>query len=180
MNHSFSPASSQAPTGSHAMREGAGLCAWEAEDAQEAGAGDLVYGVHHVQLSYPLRSQPAVERFYGTVLGLARLVVPGRPGLSFLAGGQRIDLLPYREPAGGAQRASAGLVQLALVVRDVDGLRQRLLVHGGLALDVAPVTEGRRCYARDPGGNLIELLQLPAPVPGPLAEIAPEPLAQQS
>ena len=33
--------------------------------------------------------------------------------------------------------------------------------HGGLALEVAPVSEGRRCYARDPAGNLIELLELP-------------------
>lgn len=170
MTHSFPCASPQAPVGHHAMDTGGGLCAWE------PGAGDFVYGVHHVQLSYPLRSQPAVERFYSAVLGLARLEVAGRPGLSFLAGGQRIDLLPYREQAGGAQRASAGLVQLALVVRDVDGLRQRLLVHGGLALDVAPVTEGRRCYARDPGGNLIELLQLPAAVP----TVAPEPLAHPS
>lgn len=176
MTHSFSTARTHARAGSHALSEGAGLCGWEAE--AQGAAEDLVYGVHHVQLSYPLRSQPAVERFYSAVLGLARLDVAGRPGLSFLAGGQRIDLLPYREQAGGTQRASAGLVQLALVVRDVDGLRQRLLVHGGLALDVAPVTEGRRCYARDPGGNLIELLQLPAAVP----EAAPEalPLAHQS
>jgi len=43
----------------------------------------------------------------------------------------------------------------------VDALRQQLLVHGGLALEVAPVSEGRRCYARDPAGNLIELLELP-------------------
>jgi catechol 2,3-dioxygenase-like lactoylglutathione lyase family enzyme len=135
-----------------------GLCAWEAESA----ASEFVYGVHHVQLSYPQRAQQAVERFYGEVLGLARLLVPGRPGLSFLAGGQRIDLLPYREPAGAAARASAGLVQLALVVRDVDGLHQRLQAHGALALDVALVSEGRRCYARDPGGNLVELLELPA------------------
>lgn len=180
MTHSFSTARTHAPAGSHALSEGAGLCEWESQ-AQDT-AEDMVYGVHHVQLSYPPRSQPAVERFYGTVLGLARLEVPGRPGLSFLAGGQRIDLLPYREQAGGAQRASAGLVQLALVVRDVDGLRQRLLVHGGLALDVAPVTEGRRCYARDPGGNLIELLQLPTPVPVPVpaAEALPLALAHPS
>lgn len=161
MTHSFSTASFHTPAGSHAMDTGAGRCAWE-EGTAEASE-DFVYGVHHVQLSYPLRAQQAVERFYATVLGLSRLAVAGRPGLSFLAGGQRIDLLPFREPVAGAPRASAGLVQLALVVRDVDGLRQRLLVHGGLALDVAPVTEGRRCYARDPGGNLIELLELPAP-----------------
>lgn len=174
MTHSFSSASPLAPVGHQAMDSGGGLCDWE------QGGEDFVYGVHHVQLSYPLRAQPAVERFYGTVLGLARLEVAGRPGLSFLAGGQRIDLLPYREQAAGAQRASAGLVQLALVVRDVDGLRQRLLVHGGLALDVAPVTEGRRCYARDPGGNLIELLQLPAPAPVPAAVPEALPLAHQS
>lgn len=158
MNHTFSPARDQAPASSRAMHPG-GLCAWEADD-EAAAPQDFVYGVHHVQLSYPQRSQQAVEHFYGSVLGLSRPVVPGRPGLSFLAGGQRIDLLPLREPASAAQRAAAGLVQLALVVRDVDSLRGRLFQQGGLALDVAPVTEGRRCYARDPGGNLIELLEL--------------------
>lgn len=141
------------------MNPDSGLCAWEAP--QE----DFVYGVHHVQLSYPLRAQQALERFYNAVLGLPQLAVPGRPGLSFLAGGQRIDLLPYREAAGGARHAAPGLVQLALVVRDVDALRQRLLQQDALALDVAPATEGRRCYARDPGGNLIELLELPASSP---------------
>ncbi len=160
MNHTFSTARDPAATGSHAVDPG-GLCAWEADD-EAAAPQDFVYGVHHVQLSYPQHSQQAVEHFYGCVLGLSRPVVPGRPGLSFLAGGQRIDLLPLREPASAARQGAAGLVQLALAVRDVDSLRGRLLQQGGLAMDVAPVTEGRRCYARDPGGNLIELLELPA------------------
>jgi catechol 2,3-dioxygenase-like lactoylglutathione lyase family enzyme len=101
----------------------------------------IVCGVHHVQLSYPTRAQAAMERFYGEVLGLSALSVPGRPGLSFLAGGQRIDLVPYKGQSGGTERAAGNLVRLAL--------------------EVAPVSEGRRCYARDPAGNLIELLELP-------------------
>jgi catechol 2,3-dioxygenase-like lactoylglutathione lyase family enzyme len=121
----------------------------------------IVCGVHHVQLSYPTRAQAAMERFYGEVLGLSALSVPGRPGLSFLAGGQRIDLVPYKGQSGGTERAAGNLVHLALTVSDVDALRKQLLVHGGLALEVAPVSEGRRCYARDPAGNLIELLELP-------------------
>ncbi|QPS80700.1 MULTISPECIES: VOC family protein [Delftia] len=121
----------------------------------------IVCGVHHVQLSFPARAQAAMERFYGEVLGLSALTVAGRPGLSFLAGGQRIDLVPYKGQSGGTERAAGNLVHLALTVSDVDALRQQLLVHGGLALEVAPVSEGRRCYARDPAGNLIELLELP-------------------
>src|SRR5256885_152152 len=87
----------------------------------------IVCGVHHVQLSFPARAQAAMERFYGEVLGLSALTVAGRPGLSFLAGGQRIDLVPYKGQSGGTERAAGNLVHLALTVSDVDALRQQLL-----------------------------------------------------
>ncbi len=80
----------------------------------------IVCGVHHVQLSFPARAQAAMERFYGEVLGLSALTVAGRPGLSFLAGGQRIDLVPYKGQSGGTERAAGNLVHLALTSRAAD------------------------------------------------------------
>lgn len=122
-----------------------------------------VLGVHHVQLSFPVQMQAQMLHFYEQLLGLPRW--PQACGthqseLAFAAGLQRIDLVA--QPTG-TQPAAAGWGHLALQVQAVDALQQRLLAHGATVLAVVPVAEGRRCYAKDPAGNTLELLQ-PLPV----------------
>ena len=57
----------------------------------------VVQGVHHVQLSYPAHLQTQMEHFYSDGLGLPRIV--HAQVLAYLAGAQRIDLVP-RSTAG--------------------------------------------------------------------------------
>lgn len=120
-------------------------------------AEGVVLGMHHVQLSYPAQHQALVESFYGQLLGLPRVVhtQTQRHVLSYLAGSQRIDLVPRM----AAHPSCECLGHLALQVAGVQALQQRLLDHGATALAVVRVDEGLRFYAKDPAGNTLELLQ---------------------
>lgn len=127
----------------------------------------VVLGMHHVQLSYSASQQALVEQFYGQMLGLPRVAQTGAAHsqlLSYLAGSQRIDLVPRVT----AHQPCECLGHLALHVSGIAALQQRLLDHGTTALAVVRVDEGLRFYAKDPAGNTLELLQpeaVPAPVP---------------
>lgn len=126
--------------------------------APSLAAQAAVLGVHHVQLSYPAHLQTQVERFYGQLLGMPRAAgspcAPARV-LRYVAGGQRLDLVP-RTTASHACECQG---HLALRVAGVEALQQRLLAHGATALAVVQVHEGMRFYAKDPAGNTLELLQ---------------------
>ena len=124
----------------------------------------VVQGVHHVQLSYPAHLQTQMERFYSDGLGLPRIV--HAQVLAYLAGAQRIDLVPRTTPGHGCEC----LGHLALQVAGVEALQQRLQAQGATALAVVRVAEGWRFYAKDPAGNTLELLQ-----PAPLAAPRPRP-----
>ena len=127
-------------------------------------ADGVVLGVHHVQLSYPAHLQAQVERFYSEGLGLPRIM--HAQVLAYLAGAQRIDLVPRTTPGHGCEC----LGHLALQVAGVEALQQRLQAQGATALAVVRVAEGWRFYAKDPAGNTLELLQ-----PAPLAAPRPRP-----
>jgi len=118
----------------------------------------VVLGMHHVQLSYPAHQQARVAQFYGGLLGLPCVVQTAAAHaqlLSYLAGSQRIDLLPRIT----TQQPCECLGHLALQVSGIEALHQRLLDHGATALAVVQVAEGLRFYAKDPAGNTLELLQ---------------------
>lgn len=123
--------------------------------APSLAAQAAVLGVHHVQLSYPAHLQTQVERFYGQLLGLPRAPCAPARVLRYVAGGQRLDLVPRTT----ASHACEYQGHLALRVAGVEALQQRLLAHGATALAVVQVHEGMRFYAKDPAGNTLELLQ---------------------
>lgn len=120
-------------------------------------AQGVVLGMHHVQFSYAASQQPLIEKFYGQLLGLPRVVAnAAQPQLlSYLAGSQRIDLAPRVT----AHQLCDCLGHVALQVSGIEALQQRLLDHGVTALAIARVEEGLRFYAKDPAGNTLELVQ---------------------
>jgi glyoxylase I family protein len=122
-----------------------------------------VLGVHHVQLSYPLDVKLQVAFFYGQLLGLQELrsASASELVLAYQAGAQRIDLVPRKRASSAGGGESLG--HLALHVANAQTLQQRLLAHGQTALALVGVQEGWRFYAKDPGGNTLELLQLHPP-----------------
>lgn len=119
-----------------------------------------IRGIHHAQLTYPLALQAEITYFYTELLGLPRLqgLASGLAEvLHFLAGGQRIDLVPRQQIALGSGPEHG---HLALQVSGLGELQQRLLDAGGPVLGISRVADGQRCYVKDPAGNLLELLEL--------------------
>lgn len=119
-----------------------------------------VLAIHHVQLGFAAGDHARIRHFYGELLGLTEWRDGPGHALRFLAGGQRLDLVPsdrWQRPAEP--------VHLALSVHNLVGLRARLLAAGVLVDEERPLAGHRRLYAHDPAGNQLELLE-PDPARG--------------
>lgn len=145
-------------------------------DASAAAPAGRVLGMDHVQLPFALAQQAAMQRFYAKALGLQVLPCTRPQGLSFLAGSQRIDLVPV----AGQAKAAVAAGHVALRVQGVQDLHARLTAQDEVVLALEAVAEGWRFYAKDPAGNTLELLQ-PAgawdQTPAAMADRSPPALA---
>lgn len=113
-----------------------------------------IHAIHHAQLAFPAASHAEVRHFYGALVGLTELKIPQSQTLRFIAGSQRLDLVPHED----AQRPQAG-AHLAFEVQGLPQLRQRLL-QAGIALDEKRPLPGHvRFYVQDPAGNQLEFLE---------------------
>lgn len=117
----------------------------------------MITGVHHVQLSVPAGSEPALRAFYADLLGMAEVPKPaalaGRGGVWFRSGTAELHL------GVEAGFRPAGKAHPGLLVEDLPALAGRLAA-GGHAVEWDDLLPGhRRCYVRDPCGNRLELLQ---------------------
>lgn len=113
-----------------------------------------IHAIHHAQLAFPVAEQAAVRHFYGALVGLTELKIPQSETLRFIAGSQRLDLVPHERDA----RPNAG-AHLAFEVQGLPQLRQRLL-QAGFALDEKrPLLGHLRFYVQDPAGNQLEFLE---------------------
>ncbi len=117
-----------------------------------------IQSIDHVQLAFPQGAQPAIRRFYGDLLGLTEAYGYPGPALRFVAGQQRLDLVPA-EAAG----RPAAPVHLALKVCGLSLLRERLLGAGVELDETHPLKGFQRAYLKDPGGNTLELLEPASP-----------------
>lgn len=112
-----------------------------------------VNGVQHVALV--VTDLEAADRFYGEVLGLARLPRPdfGFPGTWYACGAQAIHLFPGEHPEVGRHH-------FAIEVDDLDGAVAALSAKG-IEVRVSPAFDGagRQAFLKDPSGNRIELNQ---------------------
>ncbi|MEO8456717.1 MAG: VOC family protein [Chloroflexota bacterium] len=122
-----------------------------------------VVGLHHVQVNVPLAREAESHRFYGELVGLERMERPqslseaGRRGVWFRAGEQEFHVFsnpaPKFDPAVSSQHP-------ALLVDDLDALRERLAAEGYEIEEAIPIAGRARFLTRDPGGNRIEFLSL--------------------
>ncbi len=128
----------------------------------------VVY-LQHVQVNVPAGREGEARRFYTNVIGLAELDRPqslsdaGRKGMWFRVGGDQ-ELHVFVNP-DGAQ--ATGSQHPALIVDDLDALRDRLVSAGCEIEDAIPIEGRARYFTRDPGGNRLEFLTLVSGSSGP-------------
>ena len=53
-----------------------------------------IQSINHVQLAFPAGAEAPIRRFYSSLLGLPELRLNAGNALRFVAGAQRIDLVP--------------------------------------------------------------------------------------
>jgi catechol 2,3-dioxygenase-like lactoylglutathione lyase family enzyme len=113
-------------------------------------------GIDHVQLAIPEGGEDAARAFYGALLGLPEVPKPpalaARGGCWFAAPGVAIHL-GVETPFTPARKA-----HVALLVDDLDGLRNRLATVGASITDDPADIGVRRFHAVDPFGNRLEFV----------------------
>jgi catechol 2,3-dioxygenase-like lactoylglutathione lyase family enzyme len=113
-----------------------------------------VLSVHHAQLPYRPAQSQAIRHFYGVLLGLRDISHPASDNRRYMAGSQRIELVPFDPPQPLSAQA-----HLAFEVLNLPELRHTLL-DAGLPLDeTRPLAGHRRFYVHDPAGNRLEFLE---------------------
>jgi glyoxylase I family protein len=125
-------------------------------------ADTLIKGIHHASLL--VEDLPRALGFYRDLLGLAEDAT--RPAMGFAGawlqlGGQQIHLIlspsPLPAPAGGHTGRDR---HLALEVADLDPLLRRL---EAARVPCTSSRSGRRAlFCRDPDGNGLEFVEVPA------------------
>ena len=116
-----------------------------------------VVGLHHVQLAVPAGSEDLLRAFYGGLLGLPVVAKPpvlaARGGVWFRSPGVELHL-GVEEDFRPARKAHPGLL-----VDDLDVLTSLLEAAGVEVVRDDDFPGYRRCYASDPVGNRLELLE---------------------
>jgi catechol 2,3-dioxygenase-like lactoylglutathione lyase family enzyme len=116
----------------------------------------MIQGIHHVQLAMPAGQESAAEGFYAGLLGIPRVPKPAnlesRGGCWFRSDSVEIHL-GVEEPFAPARKAHP-----ALLVDDLDLLRQHLAEAGWPTSVDEPLDGYDRSYTNDPFGNRIELI----------------------
>jgi catechol 2,3-dioxygenase-like lactoylglutathione lyase family enzyme len=105
----------------------------------------------------PAGREPEAEAFYAGLLGVPRVAKPAnlerRGGCWFRSASVEIHL-GVEEPFAPARKAHP-----ALLVEDLDGLRERLVSAGCSVVTDEPLEGYDRFYTNDPFGNRIEVLK---------------------
>ena len=131
----------------------------------------IIVGIDHVQLTMPAGGEDAARAFYGGLLGLREVPKPGplagRGGCWFVGastgrregGGSASALASFSLHLGAeADFRPARKAHVALLVEDLEGLRGALDAAGATTVDDDAPISVRRCYAFDPFGNRLELV----------------------
>ncbi|ARU04481.1 glyoxalase [Comamonas serinivorans] len=113
-----------------------------------------IHAINHVQLPFPVGEEDSIRHFYGELLGLHELLPAAGRGLRFLAGSQRIDLVPTTAGAG-----VSGAAHLALEVCGLPQLRWRLIEGNCQLIENQALPGYLRFYVKDPAGNQLEFLE---------------------
>lgn len=118
-----------------------------------------VVALNHVNVTVPVNAEAAAKKFYGTVLGLRELPKPPgtrqNVGAWYELGGVQLHL-SVEENANNA----ASDRHVCYVVANI-ATAERHLRDSGVEIisDPRPIPGVSRFYVRDPGGNLLEIVQ---------------------
>ena len=118
-----------------------------------------VIGLSHVNVTVPAEVEADAKHFYGTLLGLNEIPKPvgtrQNIGAWYELGGVQLHLsVEESVPNAASDR------HICYVVPDI-AVAQRHLSDAGTEIisDPRPIAGVNRFYVRDPGGNLIEIVQ---------------------
>ncbi|MDD2546098.1 MAG: glyoxalase [Burkholderiaceae bacterium] len=113
-----------------------------------------IHAINHVQLAFPSGAEHQIRHFYARLLGLPELRTPVGETLRFVAGGQRIDLVPTAQ-----WQPQPTVSHLAFEVQDLPRLRSRLLAAELALVENRALPGYLRFYVKDPAGNQLEFLE---------------------
>lgn len=115
-----------------------------------------IHSIHHAQLPFRAGDEAQIRRFYNQLIGLTEFHSSGPAGtpLRFVAGHQRIDLVPTEN-----WQPNPIPSHLAFEVQGLPTLRNRLLSADVPLEESRPLVGYLRFYVKDPAGNQLEFLE---------------------
>jgi catechol 2,3-dioxygenase-like lactoylglutathione lyase family enzyme len=129
--------------------------------------------VHHIQIFVPREAEAASKHFYAEVMGLEEIPKPAafgkHGGAWYEHGPNQLHLSVLRQPEDnrGSQR------HVCYMVADLAHAEQTMREAGvEIVPDDRPFDQWTRFYARDPGGNYIEIAQMNEPKKADVSEQA--------
>ena len=121
-------------------------------------SGEMIRGIHHVQLTVPSGAEEEARRFYCRALGLPEIQKPagltGRGGLWLQVGDRQVHI---GVEDGVNRRATKA--HIAYEVSDLEGWKLKLATLGVEVFEGIPLPGHDRFEFRDPFGNRVEFIQ---------------------
>jgi catechol 2,3-dioxygenase-like lactoylglutathione lyase family enzyme len=118
----------------------------------------MVTQLHHVNVTVPSELEAATKEFYGSALGLEQIPKPvtaRQTGAWYQIGATQLHLSVDEEEAGPLSSR-----HICYAVSDLGAAEKRFREAGvEIIPDPRPMPGTPRFYVRDPGGNLLEILQ---------------------
>lgn len=122
---------------------------------------NMVTALHHVNVTVPPELEEAAKRFYGTVLELKQIPKPStsrQNGAWFDIGPNQLHLSVENE-----ERGPLSSRHVCFAVSDLRAAEARFRDAGVKIIpDPRPAKDNPRFYVRDPGGNMLEIVQAAA------------------
>ena len=117
----------------------------------------MITALHHVNVTVPAELEDAAKRFYGSVLGLKQIPKPAtsrQHGAWYEIGNVQLHLSVEDEDRSLSSR------HVCFTVSNLTEAEQTFREAAvEIIADPRPNPNARRFYVRDPGGNMLEIVQ---------------------
>jgi catechol 2,3-dioxygenase-like lactoylglutathione lyase family enzyme len=118
----------------------------------------MVITLHHVNVTVAPELEEATKHFYGTVLGLTQVPKPAtsrQSGAWYQIGSNQLHL-----SVKARENGARGSGHVCFAISDLAEAEQKFREAGvEIIPDPEPNPNSPRFFARDPGGNLLEIAQ---------------------
>ncbi|MFY9619010.1 MAG: VOC family protein [Pyrinomonadaceae bacterium] len=118
----------------------------------------MVISLHHVNVTVPAELEAAAKHFYVAVIGLKQIPKPAtsrQSGAWYEIGEAQLHLSVKDEA-----REQRGSGHVCFAISDLAEAEQKFRDAGvEIILDAEPNPNSPRFFVRDPGGNLLEIVQ---------------------